>query len=311
MREVSKMFDQMSLWDTPNAISSLESECGHSHLETQVGQTIKKFGQVLAHASHSARQAKATGLMMSGTSGLHGNGSSSSADLQSFLESKLRAKLSSLGSTLYTLTWKQWATPLGVFRSRLRASVPRISAIEISGWVTPSARDWKDSAGMATTGINPDGSIRNRLDQLPRQAALAGWPTPQAMDSNGKGRAGRLKKDGNRNPNALGSYRMDLKDTVLLSGWPTPTATDAKKMGEVSPRVNAMALPETMHYLRVNPHPARLTASGEMLIGSSAQMESGGQLNPAHSRWLQGLPKIWDECSPHWEDFMAAIAKEG
>ena len=36
----------------------------------------------------------------------------------------------------------------------------------LADWVTPSARDWKDTPGMATE--RPDG--RNRTDQLPRQA---------------------------------------------------------------------------------------------------------------------------------------------
>ena len=45
---------------------------------------------------------------------------------------------------------------------------------QLAGWVTPSSRDWKDTPGMSQTGTNPDGSTRTRIDQLPRQAAIAG-----------------------------------------------------------------------------------------------------------------------------------------
>nr|WP_263498593.1 hypothetical protein [Mesorhizobium sp. ESP7-2] len=49
---------------------------------------------------------------------------------------------------------------------------------QASPWVTPSARDWKDSPGMATTAGD-----RNRVDQLPRQMMQepqAMWPTAEA-----------------------------------------------------------------------------------------------------------------------------------
>jgi len=44
---------------------------------------------------------------------------------------------------------------------------------QLAAVTTPSSRDWKDTVGMSVTGVDPDGSVRNRLDQLPRQAQLA------------------------------------------------------------------------------------------------------------------------------------------
>ena len=66
--------------------------------------------------------------------------------------------------------------PSGLSISALLASPRRTDGRGFTSWLTPSARDGKDSPGMATSGVNPDGSLRKRLDQLPRQARLALTP---------------------------------------------------------------------------------------------------------------------------------------
>ena len=63
-----------------------------------------------------------------------------------------------------------------------------------SGWASPAARDHKDTPGMATTGVNPDGSIRNRVDQLPRQAAMASGATTTGTPA-ATGKPGVLNPD--------------------------------------------------------------------------------------------------------------------
>lgn len=72
-----------------------------------------------------------------------------------------------------------WATPTAQDHSRggrpprsTDTGVPLSQMAALAGWVSPSSLDWKDSPGMATVGVNPDGSLRNRVDQLPRQAQL-------------------------------------------------------------------------------------------------------------------------------------------
>lgn len=68
-----------------------------------------------------------------------------------------------------------WATPkaedaesAGERKSR-GVSDTLTSQSRLTGWVSPASRDWKDTPGMATQGTNPDGSKRERVDQLPRQ----------------------------------------------------------------------------------------------------------------------------------------------
>ena len=107
------MLDQANLPDTRNAISSPASAFGPTPCDVQAGPIAALFGQALAPANLSARQAKEMGFLTSGIYGQLGFTSLASASLTSFLVNRLQQRTALVGSTLYKLTWKQRATPGG------------------------------------------------------------------------------------------------------------------------------------------------------------------------------------------------------
>jgi hypothetical protein len=305
VKYISPISNLMNSKDTYSVISSPVLVSGVTRSAKQVGLTTGKSGLDPVRANLSARQAKEAGLLMSGTCGPRGTTWRNSADLASSLANKLRAKTDLLGSTLFRLTWKLRTTPWGRSIPALRASVLRTSGKDSTSWATPSTRDYKDSGDLSKSQFRKDGKERN--DTVPRQAALARWPAAR-------------QTDGEKNVRTLeGSLReiqrkgspQDLNQAANLAAWSTPRANkwgfpDAHGSHEqpapwITPQTHDTTTRGNTgadhHY---SPHDLSnqvlLTDSGLTQTGSPASTEKLGQLNPAHSRWLQGLPTVWDSC---------------
>lgn len=216
MKGRSRTSVQLSFWDLPNVTFLQELGDGAKPYVSQLGLTTNPSGQVHVPANLSARLAKEKGLLTSGTSGPPGIGSSASASLTQFLESKLRQRMGLHGSTLFRLTWKTKTTPSRRSYSQLVASAHSTSDKDSGSWPSPMAGTPKQK------GYNEAGNT----DSSRKTVWLANWRSPDANNRGG----------GYSDPDKVikrqkAGHQVNLEDQAVLSSWPTTRATDGSNGG--------------------------------------------------------------------------------
>jgi hypothetical protein len=305
----SRSYDRQIYNAIRKSISARALDFGPPPSVAPASPTPVRSGPQVSLASLSPQQAKAMGLLTSGTCGPNSSISPSSAALKSSLASRLRQKTDLLGSTLFNLTWKERDTPQQRSIPALRASVRRTSVSDFTGWPTPNLPTGGPnvkSTAKHTGGMDLDGAV-----------TLAGWPTP-TLPSGGQTppegtSATGMTPDGRK-------VQVTLKDVANLASWPTTRSSDAEKNvrtleGSLS-EIDRKGSPQDLCMAFCADGPARLTASGHLVTGYSAETVSGDQLNPDHSRWLMACPVQWAQAAPNyddwqrWQDLMRSLSPE-
>jgi hypothetical protein len=152
----------------------------------------------------------------------------------------------------------------------------------LAGWKTPCVPNGGRISGNKTDiGKHQDGT--KAQIGLENEAKLSGWQTPTANPATYTG------------GNAPGF--LPLPGEAKLASWPTPMAGTPAQKG-YNEAGNTDSRRKTVEMCRFPADP--LTDSGDQPIGyllgpnGWGIVPACGQLNASHSRWLMGLPEIWD-----------------
>ena len=368
MSAASPKFNPKTSEISSSATSSPALECGVTPLDSPDGPMTDLLGQAVVLAPVSQPLEKAKGLETLVTSGHIGYASSGSAALQQSLESRLRQRLDTAGSTLFTLTWKRRRTPLGRSYLERAASVRRTSDKGCTSVPTTTVHDGErggqakratgetrhgsnlqDFAMMAIVPTPMSGSPATETynaagnnDYSRKIVELASVCSPTSQDCSRGGKPARPWDTGvpltqqvalstvatptcpapHDSENSAGrprirdGYGMDL---AAMAGLATPAARDyrtanletyskrggGKKGEQLQNQVKHLVPsatgvdPDGSIRTRLDqlPRQAQLAASGATATGGTRGTKSTGQLNPDYSRWLMGLPIEFSNCA--------------
>lgn len=195
-----------------NGTSAPASAVGQQPSDSPDGRMTDPSAPLAYHASLSARQAKAEGLLTSAANSLtHSSGSIQSCDLTRSLANKLKQHCAMTGSTLWRYRWSSKATPWGRLVFRLVALGHRISGSGCTGWPTPVAEENCEKQETVLNRKKKNGHVHIKLGTMAEMMFLKMEQAPlTASGQTQSGSNAATERRGRLNP-ALSRWLMGFR----------------------------------------------------------------------------------------------------